>query len=130
MKKLFFILLAVVCLAGCASAPFVSAPPPNPPGGQVVILKHRGCIWNSGNTVCKITIKNIGTADVKNVRFKFALQGNYKGYWHSDSVIDYLPSKETMELAVAGYDTVAGMLSYPLILNEVVVDSFEIVDPR
>lgn len=134
MKNLLLTLLAVVCLAGCATTPFVSAPPPNPPSDQVVILTQSGCRWaGGGNYICNLTVKNIGATDVKNVRFKIALGGNNMGQYESVyKEIDYLPSKETMELTVGAYDGVANLLTPPLGLSgaNLIVDSFEIIPPR
>lgn len=133
MKRILLTLLAVVCLAGCASAPFVSAPPPNPPTSQVIILTQSGCQWvGGGNYVCGFTVKNTGVTDVKNVQFKLSLHGDKQGQYKSVyKKIDYLPSKETLDFTVGAYDHAANSLTPPLGLHlaTVVVDTFEIVSP-
>ena len=95
LKFLFLILLAVVCLAGCATAPFVSAPPPNPPGDQVKVITHSKYRFKMyGEMLCDVTVKNYGKTDVKNITFLIDLgNSNYK---QTDGTIEFLPSMETV----------------------------------
>lgn len=100
MKRIFLTLLAVACLTGCASAPFVSALPPNPPGNQVVVLAHSRYRFKMyGEMLCDVTVKNSGQTDVKNITFLLDMgDGKYKS---TDGTIDFLPARETINFTIS-----------------------------
>ena len=122
--------LSILWLMGCAAlappSPFVSATPPNPPSNQVVILAEHGCRFSSGHGsyMCNITVKNIGTTDVGNIAFKFAVTSDpTKSFNEGFGTIKYLPAKETINLTVyMFYD-----MNTPL--GDPVVDTFNIIMP-
>lgn len=100
MKRLLLTLLVVACFAGCASAPFVSASPPNPPSDQVVILAHSIYRFKMyGEMLCDVTVKNSGQTDVKNITFLLDMgDGKYKS---TDGTIDFLPARETITFTIS-----------------------------
>lgn len=119
MKRLLLALIAVVGMTGCVyltpPGPFISASPPNPPTGQVVVLVQHGC--------CVVTVKNLGPTDVRNVKFKFT---NYdKQYKDGYGRINYLPARETIKVSV-DYDFDP---NHPRFYT-VMVDSFEVLPAR
>lgn len=131
MKNLTLLLaLLVACLAGCATAPFVSTPPPNPPGDQVKVLTHSKYRFKMyGEMLCDVTVKNYGKTDVKNVTFLIDL-GNNK-YKQTNGSIDFLPSMETITHTVStkvnGFNPTQE--ENAIKAARIVVDRFEIVAP-
>lgn len=127
MKRLLLTLLAVVCLAGCATAPFVSALPPNPPGDQVVVLAHSRYRFKMyGEMLCDVTVKNSGQTDVKNITFLLEMgDGKYKS---TNGTIYFLPARETITFTIS--TKAEGLFSTEeeaIKAARIVVGSYEIV---
>lgn len=128
MKKLFFILLAVVCMAGCAYPSTADIPRTSKPlieTSQVVVLARHGC-WGDSNIHCKITVKNLGPSDVRNVEFLFKLRdGRYES---AQGIINYLPARETIDFTIGaifvGYDPIRSEVEFGA---PIVVEKYEIV---
>lgn len=100
MNRLLLTLLALAYLAGCATIPFVSAPPPNPPGDQVVVLAHSQYRFKMyGEMLCDVTVKNAGQTDVKNITFLLDMGGGK--YKSTVGAIDFLPARETITFTIS-----------------------------